>query len=56
MPCREGKLSGGAYFIEFDINHMLCDPILILVDIPIGKPDESPHLPDKARQPLATPI
>lgn len=39
MPCREGKLSGGAFFIALDINHWFGDPILILVDIPIGKPD-----------------
>ena len=37
----EGKLSGGAFFIALDINHWFGDPILILVDIPIGKPDES---------------
>ena len=53
MSCREGKLSGGAFFIALDINHWFGDPILILVDIPIGKPDESPHLPDKDRQPFA---
>ena len=56
MPCREGKLSGGAFFIALDINHWFGDPILILLGITIGGTDESPHLPDKDRQPLATPI
>ena len=46
MPCREGKLSGGAFFIALDINHWFGDPILILVDIPIGKPDETIVLED----------
>jgi len=56
MPCRGGKLSGGAFFIALDINHWFSGSILILLGITIGETDESPHLPDKARQPLATPI
>ena len=53
MPCREGKLSGGAFFIALDINHWFSGSILILLGITIGGTDESPHLPDKDRQPFA---
>ena len=56
MPCREGKISGGAFFIALDSNHWFSGSILILLGITIGETDESPHLPDKASQPLATPI
>ena len=36
MPCREGKLSGGAFFIALDINHWFSGSILILLGITIG--------------------
>ena len=49
----EGKLSGGAFFIALDINHWFSGSILILLGITIGGTDESPHLPDKDRQPFA---
>ena len=51
-----GKLSGRVFFIVLDINYWFGDSILILLGITIGETDESPHLPDKDSQPLATPI
>jgi len=56
MPCRGGKLSGGAFFIALDINHWFSGSILILLGITIGETDESSRLRNKTSQPLATPI